>query len=152
MSLFDWFARRSDQTAPVACAEGFQQYTCRPFWLATGGRATMVSTIPGPFTDDPPAANVTAIRATHIVELRTRADLVRQRYGLMPYGYADPTLAAGAASIRAQHIVDLRNALAEAYTAAGLVLPSYSDPSLAAGVPVRAVHLRQLRAALAQIE
>jgi hypothetical protein len=151
MSLFDWFARRADQTMPVACAEGFQQYTCKPFSLATGGRATLVSTIPGLFTDDPLAAGLTAIRAAHIAELRTRIGNVRQRYNLLPYSYTDPTLAPGSTVIRAQHIVDLRNALADAYTAAGLNLPVYSDPSLG-GVLVRAVHVQQLRSALAKIE
>jgi hypothetical protein len=43
MSLYDWFARRVELTTPQPCAEGFSTYTCKPFSVATGGRATMTS-------------------------------------------------------------------------------------------------------------
>ena len=36
MSLFDWFARRADQTMLLTCAEGFAQYSCQPFFLGDG--------------------------------------------------------------------------------------------------------------------
>jgi hypothetical protein len=50
MSFYDWFARRAEQTQALSCAEGFSTYTCKPFYVATGGRATMASrlTEPGP--------------------------------------------------------------------------------------------------------
>jgi hypothetical protein len=41
LSLYDWFARRAEATQPLPCSEGFSQHTCRPFYLATGGRGTM---------------------------------------------------------------------------------------------------------------
>lgn len=151
MSLFDWFARRADQTMQLTCAEGFAQYSCQPFFLATGGRATMVSTIPGPFADDPIAVNLTPIRAAHITDLRMRIDRVRQRYNLLPYTYADSTLTIGTTIIRPSHILDLRAALADAFSAAGLALPIYAGTP-ASGVQIRATHVQQLRTALARIE
>jgi hypothetical protein len=41
LSLYDWFARRAEGTEPMQCSEGFSQYTCKPFYVATGGRATI---------------------------------------------------------------------------------------------------------------
>ena len=46
MSLYDWFSRRAEATQTLACSSGFFQNTCRPFALATGGRATMVTKLP----------------------------------------------------------------------------------------------------------
>jgi hypothetical protein len=53
LSLYDWFARRGEETQMLACSSGFLQSICRPFYLATGGRATMttklgVTNLPGP--------------------------------------------------------------------------------------------------------
>ena len=40
MSFYDWFAaRRASLTTRVPCSEGFSQYICSPFSVATGGRA-----------------------------------------------------------------------------------------------------------------
>jgi len=42
MSLYEWFARRAEGTDPVLCSSGFaSNATCRPFFAATSGRATM---------------------------------------------------------------------------------------------------------------
>jgi len=41
MSFYDWFARRGEMDQTLPCADGFSQYTCKPFGLATGNRATL---------------------------------------------------------------------------------------------------------------
>lgn len=151
MSFYHWFARRASATQALSCAEGFNQYTCRPFYLATGGRATMSSYIRMPFTDDPIVAGLTSIRAAHINELRARVDAVRVQRGLSAYSYSDPPPAAGTTIILARHLMEMRAALADAYSAAGLSPPVYTDASLI-GLIVRAVHLSELRTAVAALE
>lgn len=54
MSLYDWFARRAEYTVPLRCSTGlFSDYPCLPFYVATGGRATMASKINLQFTNLP---------------------------------------------------------------------------------------------------
>lgn len=150
MSFFDWFARRAESTTTMACAEGFSQYTCKPFHVATGGRATMTSRISLPFTDEPLVSGVTPIRAVHVTELRSRVEAARAERGLAAYGYTDAVPGAGTL-ILARHVTELRSALIEVYAAAGLTTPVFTDPVLS-GVPIRAVHITQLREALRAIE
>jgi hypothetical protein len=109
-----------------------------------GGTAT--------FTDDPLSAGLTAIKAVHITELRSRIDAARIARGLAAYSWTDPTLIPGSI-LKAQHIIDLRNALSEAYGAAGLTQPTYTDSELTIGVTtVIVAHIAQVRAAVAAIE
>jgi hypothetical protein len=104
------------------------------------------------FTDNVLTAGSSLIRAAHILELRTRIDALRARFGLAAYAYADAALTAGTTSIRAQHIIDLRNALSEAYVAAGRVPPAYADSSLASGVVIKREHIAGIRTAVVAIE
>ena len=104
-----------------------------------------------PFTDDLLSAG-SFIKAVHITELRTRINAVRAARGLAAFPFTDPTLTAGSTTIKAVHITELRTALAEAYAAAGLPAPTYTDPGLAAAYLVRALHISELRDAVAGLE
>lgn len=151
ISFYDWFTRRASSRVPLSCAEGFLQGSCNPFYVATGGRATLSSYIGMPFTDDPIVPGVTTIRAVHVTELRARIDGARALRGLAAYSYTDSAPVSGATIIRGRHISEMRSALSGAYTAAGLPTPSYTDASLP-GLPVRAVHVAELRTAVAALE
>jgi subtilisin family serine protease len=109
---------------------------------------------PGTFTDTPLVAGSTLVKTLHITELRSRVDLLRQRFGLASYQWTDPSLGAGSTMIRLTHIADLRAALADAYTAAGMTAPTYAtDPTLTAGVTqVKAAHVSELRSAVITLE
>jgi hypothetical protein len=152
MSLYDWFARRVESTETLACSDGLSQSQCKPFFLATGNRASVKARlITAGFTDDPLVAGVSAIKRVHVTELRARIDAVRATYGLAGFGWTDSAVVAGVTTIKAAHVTELRTALAQAYAAAGQQLPDYTDPSLTAGV-IKAIHIVQLRAALLAIE
>jgi hypothetical protein len=107
-----------------------------------------------PFTDNPLVAGVTVVKRVHVIELRTRIDALRARYGgLSAFSYTDPTITAGVTKISAQHIVELRQALAPAYLAATGTTATYAtDPSLATGAPIKQAHLSELRARVLAIE
>jgi hypothetical protein len=107
-----------------------------------------------PFTDNPLIAGVTVVKRVHVIELRTRIDALRARYGgLSAFSYTDPTITAGVTKISAQHIVELRQALAPAYLAATGTTATYAtDPSLATGAPIKQAHLSELRARVLAIE
>ena len=105
-----------------------------------------------PFSDEPLSATISAIRAVHITELRTRINAVRAARSLAAYAFQDPTLVSGTAVIRAQHIQDLRAALHQAYVAAGVPPPAYTDPSLTTGTVAKAVHIAELRSAVTALE
>ena len=111
-------------------------------------------TSPVPFTDDSLVAGVTVVKRVHLVELRTRIDALRARYGGLPaFSYTDPTITAGVTTISAQHIVELRQALAPAYlTATGTSATYATDPSLAAGAIIKKAHISELRARVLAIE
>jgi hypothetical protein len=104
------------------------------------------------FTDDPLMPGVTAVKAVHITELRSRIDSLRAANGLAAYGWTDPTLSPDETVIRAVHILDLREALRQVYVALGQPAPAYDDPGLAPGTTVRAVHIQQLRTYVGAIE
>ena len=107
---------------------------------------------PGAFTDETLTPGVTTVRAVHLLELRTRIDAQRVRFKRPAFGWTDPSLTAGSTPIRAAHVLELRQALAEAYSAAGRPPPPYTDPNLTSGMPVRAVHVTELRAAVRALE
>ena len=104
------------------------------------------------FTDDPVVPGVTFVKVVHVVEMRSRIDVLRVRAGLAPFGWTDPALSPGVL-IRAAHIADLRTALQQAYAAAGQGPPSFTDAVLTPGAtPVRAVHVEEIRAAIRTLE
>ena len=114
---------------------------------------TRVSGRSVPFTDDPVLPGVTAVRAVHFTELRSRIDGVRIAAGLTPFGWTDPVLRAGVTPVRLVHLLELRRALAAAYTASGRTPPRWTDAVPTGGaIPIRAAHLTELRAAVVALE
>jgi hypothetical protein len=103
------------------------------------------------FTDDPLVAGVTVIRAVHSIELRTRIDALRSRFGLPAYLWTHSMLTGTA--IRTIHITELRGALAAVYATRGLAAPTYTDSVLVPGVtPMKVAHIAELRAAIVAAE
>ena len=70
------------------------------------------------FTDDLITEHVSAVRAVHIMELRTRINAARVGAGLPATTFTDATLTAQQTVIRAVHIAELRSSLSEVYTGA----------------------------------
>jgi len=104
------------------------------------------------FTDEPLNTGM-VIKAVHILELRTRVGLLRQRYSLPVQSWSDASLTPATAVVKADHILELRTALNAVYTAASRTLPTYVDPSLTPGATVvKAAHINELRAAVLAIE
>jgi hypothetical protein len=114
----------------------------------TGSRAHSLTITT--FTDGGIEAGVTIIRAAHVIELQTRIDVVRARYGRPAFAWA--SINAGVTPIRAQDILDLRTAVSEAAVAAGQPPPTFSTPAPAAGGIILGVQITEVRAALLAIE
>jgi len=93
------------------------------------------------FTDDP-LANGALIKATHLSQLRTAVDAVRDLAGLDPAAFTDPALAA--VTVKAVHVTELRTAVDDARTILGLSTGGYTDGA-PAGVAVKALHVTELR-------
>lgn len=97
------------------------------------------------FADDPLIANVTLIRAQHILDLREAVAAVRQTAGLPEPGWTEPGPGVGTL-VRAVHVEELRDNLDPALTALGVPLPAYTNNPLTGGVTiVKAVHIQELR-------
>ena len=103
---------------------------------------------PAGFTDDPLTPGVTAVKASHVSELRLRIAALRTRFGAGVFAWTDPGLAAGT-WIKAVHVYDLRSALQQAYTAAGVPPPIYSEPAITV---IKAAHIHELRSAILSLE
>ena len=114
--------------------------------------ATVTATAPAPFTDDPVVPGVTPIRALHFTELRARIDAVRGGLGLAPFTWTNRVLRAGATSVSLAHLLELRAAVAAAYAASGRAAPRWNDPLPLTRIPIRALHLTELRAAVVALE
>lgn len=132
--------------------ESGKSYLYRVRALDSAGRASplgpvdVATTIA--FSDDPPVAGVTLVRAAHFDELREAVNAFRLAAGLDPFAFTPPAPAGGTV-IRADHLAQLRQALAAARTAIGQPSLDWTDPVLSAGVTsARAVHLDELRNAL----
>jgi subtilisin-like proprotein convertase family protein len=104
------------------------------------------------FADDPLQAALTPVKAVHITQLRQRIDALRIQFGLGAVAWTNPILTPGSTIVGAVHITEMRTALSAVYVAAGSAPPAYTDPSLTSGLPIRAVHVTQLRAAVAAIQ
>ena len=101
------------------------------------------------FTDDPLAVQTTAVKAVHIVELRTAIASLRTRNGLPAFTWTDATLTPGTSPFKAVHILEVRTALNQVYQALGRSLPTYTDPTIGAGQTVsKAAHVQELRNAV----
>jgi hypothetical protein len=93
------------------------------------------------FTDDP-VANGTLIKTTHITQLRTAVDAVRDLADLAPAAITDADPAG--VTVKAVHVTELRTAVDEARTILGLSTGGYTDGA-PAGVVVKALHVTELR-------
>jgi hypothetical protein len=103
------------------------------------------------FTDVPIQPGQTVAMAAHILELRSRVNALRARFGLPPLGWTDGSLSGHV--ITTIHITELRDALNAAYVNHGMSAPTYADPVLIAGsTPIKAVHVNELRAAVVALE
>jgi len=101
------------------------------------------------FTDDPLVAQTTAVKAVHIVELRTAIASLRTRNGLPAFTWTDATLTPGTSPFKAVHILEVRTALNQVYQALGRSLPTYTDPTIVAGQTMsKAAHVQELRNAV----
>lgn len=98
------------------------------------------------FTDDPLVAGTTAIKASHVTEMRTAVNAVRTLAALAAGTYTDSTVTGGITSVKAAHITDLRTAIDQARTALTLSALSYADALVPSASPVKAAHLSELRA------
>lgn len=117
-----------------------------------GGDVTFVTSACPPFADSTLVPGGTSVRATHILELRSRIDRVRIQKGLGPYFWTDPDLTATVIVIKAAHINELRTALLEAYgVPPAPALPFFTDVISSGGV-VKAIHILELRTAVLAIE
>jgi hypothetical protein len=117
---------------------------------ATGFRVTVWNR---PTFSDDPITSGALIQSTHVIELRTRIDLLRATYGLDDFAWTDATLTVAQMPIRAVHFNEMREALAEAYAAAARTRPTYTDSPLVPGVTiVRTAHINELRAAVIALE
>jgi hypothetical protein len=126
------------------------------YWVrvsnAAGSVNSLTAQVTVSFTDNTLTASSAPIRAVHVTELRTRVNALRARYNLAAFPFTDPTITPGTTTIQAVHIAELRTALNGAYSAAGQSNPLYTDPTLAAGMPVKAVHISELRSKMQALE
>jgi hypothetical protein len=98
------------------------------------------------FTDETLISGSTAIKATHISELRSRINNVRAKCGLGVFSWTSASLIAGVTTIRAVDVTELRTALNSAYTACAKAVPTYTDPVLTPGSTViKLIHIGELR-------
>jgi hypothetical protein len=84
------------------------------------------------FTDDPLAAGVTVVRASHFQEMRDRVNALRTARMLAPFTFTNPVLSA-TVSIQAAHLTEIRVALDQVYTADAVAKPVYTTPAIGAG-------------------
>jgi microcystin-dependent protein len=99
------------------------------------------------FTDGTLTAGSSTVKALHVIELRSRIDALRGKYGLTAFSYTDPALAANSTMVKAAHIMELRSALAAAYSAGGFPAAApYTDPVITTSTPFKTAHITELRA------
>lgn len=160
---YQWYAGASgDTTNPITGATSSTYttpalLTSATYWVrvmnAHGGTDSNSAAVRvyQPFTDRNLVARQNLLRAVHILELRTRIDALRSRYGLTPMAWTDSSLAGVRA--KAVHIQELRSALSAVYSAAAVASPSFTDSEIVSGTTViRFVHIEELRAAVIELE
>ena len=105
-----------------------------------------------PFTDDPLIAGSSVIRAVHIMELRSRIDAVRVRFGLGAYPFADlDDHTRGDRRSSNAHYPDASGASGRALTPPYERHRSYTT-SAGLGMPIVVADIADLRAAVQAIE
>lgn len=107
--------------------------------------------LPTVFTDNTLVAGVTTAKAQHILELRQAVDALRAVAGLAPAAWTDPTLLPASTVIKAIHITEMRSNLESAAALLGYSPGSYTDPALISGIPIKRLHIEDLRQRLRNI-
>ena len=81
-----------------------------PRWLSAiqSFTVTVSTAVSVRFTDDLLQPGVTAVKAIHFTELRTRIDALRSAAGLLRFPWTDPVLRAGVTRVRRVHLLELR--------------------------------------------
>jgi hypothetical protein len=136
-------------TAGVRYYFAVKAYSSSGLFSAASNEVTAVVDSIRHFTDDPLLPGVHVMKAVHITELRDRIDALRVARGVSPWQWA--SLGPGT-FIRATHVAELRAALNEVFVARGLPMPAYLDSGLTAGMSIKALHITQLRSAVAALE
>jgi hypothetical protein len=106
------------------------------------------------FTDDPLVPGVTLVKRVHITELRDAINQLRIANNLLAFQWSE-SITTQSTVAKAQHIIEARTALEEVYTRPVLTVPPhppYTDPQLSAGMPIKGVHILELRAFIKAIE
>ena len=134
-------ANRGTYSVTVSVTDGVVVASRTFTWTVTAAR----------FTDDPLIPGVHSMRVVHITELRTRIAALRTSRGLTPMSWTDPTLVAGSTPVKAVHLTQMRSALDQVYVSLNRVRPVYTDASIT-GMTIKAVHIAELRAAVAAVE
>ncbi|MEA2238272.1 MAG: hypothetical protein QOC81_2996 [Thermoanaerobaculia bacterium] len=96
------------------------------------------------FTDPTLTPQVTAMKAQHIIELRTAIGCVRTFAGLSAFAYTNSVVAGH--PILASDLQEMRTALAEARAAIGFSSIAFSDSLTPQSTAIRAAHVNELRA------
>jgi uncharacterized repeat protein (TIGR01451 family) len=98
------------------------------------------------FADDPVPPRSVRVKALHIQQLRTAANILRAAAGLPPAVFTDASVAAKS-RIKSVHLTQLRTAINEARAALGFQPVPFITPTLA-GARIRAVNITELRGAV----
>ncbi|MGZ5477816.1 MAG: hypothetical protein ACXWH1_15145, partial [Thermoanaerobaculia bacterium] len=96
------------------------------------------------FMDNTIMPGVTPIRLTHLTELRSAVNSLRNVYFLGSFGWAESS----PAMVRASQWIELRDAVNATRNAIGQPPLAYTDPALSSGVTIRAVLVEELRAGI----
>ncbi|HEX7708855.1 MAG TPA: ELWxxDGT repeat protein [Thermoanaerobaculia bacterium] len=99
------------------------------------------------FTEDPIIPQVTPIRAQHIYELRLAATSLQWFGANVDIPAATAQVPQGSL-IRGSDITELREQITELRRGLGVPSVLFTDPAVAFGMPVRAVHITELRNAV----
>lgn len=118
-------------------------YTVRGFLPSTSAFGTPDLATTVIFTDPVLAAGTTPIKAVHVAQLRTAVNAVRVLAGLGATSFTDAILGP-TIPVNGVHLTELRTSLTLARSGLALAAPSYTD-GVPTGIPIKAVHLGELR-------
>ena len=95
------------------------------------------------FTDDPLSSS-TAIKLTHLTDLRTAVNAVRTLAVLGGYSYTDPNPTTST-PVKAVHVTDLRTALDAAMSTMGLTTGGYTNTLTGGTSAIKAIDFQEIR-------
>jgi exo-beta-1,3-glucanase (GH17 family) len=110
---------------------------------AASSDSDVVIAMSSSFTDDPPVPRLTAIKVTHVTQLRMSIAQLRNLAGLGSASWS-PTAASGSV-VKASHLTEMRTALDGARTALSMPAASYTNTLTAGITPIRAIDIAELR-------